>query len=199
MVPIIGLTGGIGCGKSTVAALFADAGVAVIDTDEIVQDLTAAGGNALPLIASRFGPEFVSETNGLERKKMRELVFADEKAREILESVLHPLIQTRVEDALAAVRSAYGIVVVPLFFEKMSYRHLVQRTLVIDCRTETQIARVMQRPGLTRETAEAIVAAQIPRCIRLQLGDDLICNEHRPAMLNGFVHALHKRYLGTAT
>ena len=195
---MIGLTGGVGSGKSTVAALFERAGIAVVDTDAIAQQLTAPGGSALAAIARQFGSDFVGDKDGLKRAKMRERVFADEAARDMLEAILHPLIQAHVEQALPGIRGPYGIIVVPLLFEKMTYRRIVQRALVVDCSVATQIARITKRPGLTRTLAEAIVAAQIPRRIRLQLADDLISNENDLAGLGAVVLSLHQQYAGVA-
>lgn len=198
MATLIGLTGGIGSGKSTVAALFESAGATVIDTDMIAQQLTAPGGIALPAIASRFGRGYVSEMNGLERAKMRARVFSDQEARIVLESILHPLIQEQVERDIKAIRSTYGIIVVPLLFETMTYRRIVRRVLVVDCTAETQIMRVMVRSRLTRKAAESIIAAQIPRSMRLQLADDVICNQHDTVNLLARVQVLHPGYANMA-
>ncbi len=198
MTMLIGLTGGVGSGKSTVAALFERAGITTIDTDAIAQQLTAPGGSALAAIARQFGSDFISDKEGLKRAKMREQVFADAAARTALEAILHPLIQAQVELALPGIRSPYGMIVVPLLFESMSYRRIVKRALVVDCSVATQIARITKRPGLTRTLAEAIVAAQIPRRIRLQLADDLICNENDLAGLDAVVHSLHQLYIAEA-
>ncbi len=198
MATLIGLTGGIGSGKSTVAALFELAGATVIDTDVIAQQLTAPGGIALPAIASRFGRDYVSDMSGLERAKMRARAFSDQEARIVLESILHPLIQEQVERDIKAIRSTYGIIIVPLLFETMTYRRIVQRTLVVDCTVETQIKRVMDRSGLTRKAAESIIAAQIPRSIRLQLADDVICNQHDTFDLHAQVQLLHLSYANMA-
>jgi dephospho-CoA kinase len=194
MATLIGLTGGIGSGKSTVAALFGLAGATVIDTDVIAQQLTAPGGIALPAIVSRFGRDYVSDMSGLERAKMRARVFSDHEARIVLESILHPLIREQVERDIRAIRSAYGIIVVPLLFETMAYRRIVQRTLVVDCTVETQIKRVMVRSGQTRKVAESIIAAQIPRSVRLQLADDVVCNQHDTVDLKAQVLVLHSSY-----
>lgn len=198
MATLIGLTGGIGSGKSIVAALFESAGATVIDTDVIAQKLTAPGGIALPAITSRFGREYVSDRSGLEREKMRARVFGDQEARIVLESILHPLIRKQVERDIMEIRSAYGVIVVPLLFETMTYRRIVQRTLVVDCTAETQIRRVMVRSGLTREAVESIIAAQIPRSIRLQLADDVICNQHDTVSLRARVQLLHASYADMA-
>ena len=198
MATLIGLTGGIGSGKSTVAALFELAGATVIDTDVIAQQLTAPSGIALPAIASRFGRDYVSDKSGLVRAKMRARVFSDQEARIVLESILHPLIHEQVERDIKAIRNAYGIIVVPLLFETMTYRRIVQRTLVVDCTAETQIKRVMVRSVLARKAAESIIAAQIPRSIRLQLADDVICNQHDTVDLHAQVQVLHPRYASMA-
>jgi dephospho-CoA kinase len=198
MATLIGLTGGIGSGKTTVAALFESAGAAVIDTDVIARQLTAHGGIALPAITSRFGREYVNDISGLEREKMRARVFSDREAKLVLESILHPFIRTQVERDIKAIRSAYGIIVVPLLFETMAYRHIVQRTLVVDCTAEMQVERVVVRSGLTRKTAESIIAAQIPRSIRLQLADDVICNQHDRFNLRAQVQVLHPGYASMA-
>jgi dephospho-CoA kinase len=191
---LIGLTGGIGSGKSTVAAFFERAGATVIDTDAIARHLTAPGGIALPAITSHFGKEYVSDRGGLEREKMRTRVFSDREARIALESILHPLIQTQVECNVRTIKSNYGIIVVPLLFETMAYRRIVQRTLAVDCTVEIQIKRVIDRSGLTRKAAESIIAAQISRSMRLQLADDVICNQHDVGDLRAQVRVLHPSY-----
>ena len=141
----IALTGGIGCGKSTVSALFAARGVPVIDTDEIARELTHPGGTAIAAIRDAFGPEFVTENGALDRAAMRRLVFADAEAKRSLERILHPLIRREATQRIVAAQQApYVVLVVPLLLETGAYRELANRTLVVDCDEALQIARTTQ-------------------------------------------------------
>ncbi|MDR5855452.1 dephospho-CoA kinase [Caballeronia sp. LZ062] len=197
----IGLTGGIGSGKSTVADLFAAHGVPLVDTDLIAHQMTAPGGLAMPLVASGFGSAFVARDGSLDRAKMRELVFADDTARARLEAILHPLIRAETERQRAAAGGAYHIVVVPLLVESGNWASRVSRVLVVDCPVETQIARVMRRNGFTREQVLAIIAKQASREARLAAADDAVLND-AAATLNSLaldVAALHARYLKLAS
>jgi dephospho-CoA kinase len=194
----VGLTGGIGSGKTTVANLFAQWGAGVVDTDAIAHQLTGAGQPALLEIAAQFGAQFLTSNGALDRGRMRELVFKDPAARRRLEAILHPRIRAEGKHRLAACTAPYAIVVVPLLFETGAWQDLISRKLVVDCEPETQISRVMARSGLTREAVLAIMATQVSRPQRLRLADDVIDNNDGTAALNTQVVALHKQYLAAA-
>ncbi|MBL8523159.1 MAG: dephospho-CoA kinase [Betaproteobacteria bacterium] len=194
---IVGLTGGVGCGKSTVATLFANQGISVVDTDVLAHDLTKAGGKAIPAIVGEFGQEVIAANGALDRQAMRDKVFASCEARAKLESILHPLIREGVEICLSAngISTPYAVLVVPLLFETMAYRSRVWRVLAVDCSTTSQVRRVARRPGLDEVDARRIMASQIGRPYRLQLADDLISNEAKQHVLASSVEALHNRYV----
>jgi dephospho-CoA kinase len=176
----IGLTGGIGSGKSTVAGFWKEAGAALIDTDAIARSLSAAGGAAMPAIVAEFGPSLQSADGALARAAMRELAFSDASVKARLEAILHPLIgaQTRLEEAQARTAGHELIVFdVPLLVESGHWRARVDRILVIDCEEATQIARVSQRPGWTEDAARAVLAAQASRTQRRACADAVIFNE----------------------
>lgn len=196
---VIGLTGGIGSGKSAAARCFAALGVAVVDTDELSHALTASGGRAMPLIVARFGAGFQREDGALDRQRMRELVFERPAARRELEAILHPMI---LEDSLAQlsrVETPYAVLVVPLLFESQAYRDVVDRTLLIDCDEQVQVARVMQRNGLSEQQVRAIVATQMPREAKRQRADDIIDNSGTLSELALQVEAKHRYYLSSLT
>ncbi len=194
---VVGLTGGIGSGKSLVADLFHALGVAVVDTDLIAHELTAPGGPAIALIREAFGDTVVAAEGGLDRAAMRALVFADPSQRQRLEAILHPMIRARSAELLAAVDAQvpYALLAVPLLFETSAYRQRVQSTLLIDCPTELQIERVQQRSALARGEVERIVAAQLPRAVRLQLADEVVENNGEIEALRTRIAALHNIFL----
>lgn len=194
----IGLTGGIGSGKSRAAAMFGELGADVIDTDAIAHELTQAGGPAMPAITAAFGPAVIADDGGLDRAAMRELVFADPASRARLEGILHPLIGGVTRGQVARSTAPYLLLVVPLLLEKGSFRDLVRRVLVVDCEESLQIDRTMQRSGLTEAAVRAIMAAQIPRQQRLDAADDIIRNDGDIAQLRSQVAALHQQYLERA-
>ena len=174
----IGLTGGIGSGKSTVAQVLAELGALIVDTDAISRELTARGGRAIPAIRDTFGAEFIESTGALDRARMRELVFREPAARQQLEQLLHPLIGA--ETVRRAAQASPGQCVVfdvPLLVESGRWRTLVDRVLVIDCEPETQIERVVRRSQLQPEEIERIIAQQAGRASRLAAADDVICND----------------------
>ncbi|BBJ00458.1 dephospho-CoA kinase [Ferrigenium kumadai] len=192
---IVGLTGGIGCGKSTVAHLFAEHGAGIIDTDAISHQLTQASGAAIPSIRAAFGNHYIGDNGALDRAKMRALVFSDAEARQRLEQLLHPRILEQTKVQLQQMRaSPYVIVVVPLLLQSSEYRKLVERVLVVDCDEHIQIERVMMRSQMTEEEVLAIIASQTPRAERLQLADDVIRNEDGLDELAAQVAALHLKY-----
>jgi dephospho-CoA kinase len=194
-INIVGLTGGIGSGKSAAAAQFAELGVPVVDTDVIAHSLTAAGGAAMPLLAAEFGSQVVAESGALDRGAMRALAFADPDSRRRLESILHPLIRAESVRQLDAARGPYALLVVPLLFENPDYLALVRRSLLVDCAEDVQLARVQARSGLTAEAVRAIMAAQMPREQRLARADDVIDNDGSLAALQLQVEAKHQYYL----
>lgn len=194
----IGLTGGIGSGKSTVAQYFAAHGVPVIDTDVIARELTMQDGTALTAIRTAFGAGVMHEDGTLDRAALRRRVFADPAARRRLEAILHPPIRQAVEAALAQLHAPYAMVVIPLLVETGGYKDLLDRILVVDCPEDMQITRVMARSGLARREVEAILAAQAGRAERLAQADDVILNTASPEALQIEVEALHRRYQALA-
>jgi len=194
----IGLTGGIGSGKSVAAARFAGHGVAIVDTDAIARRLTAPGGVAIPAVRDAFGPELFAADGGLDRARMRALVFGDPTARARLEAILHPLIEAEALRQCAAAAGPYVIVDVPLLVETGHWRAHCDRVCVLDCPPEMQIARVAERNGHPRAEIEAIVAAQASREARLAIADDIIDNSGTLAGLHAQVDALHAHYVDLA-
>jgi len=176
----IGLTGGIGSGKSTVAGFLREAGATIVDTDAISRGLTLAGGAAMPAIARDFGAGFVTVDGALDRERMRALAFSDTAAKRRLESILHPLITAEALAQADAARSALVVFDVPLLVESGRWRPRVSRVLVIDCSAETQIERVLQRPGWTRQRIEGALAAQTTRAARRAAADAVLLNENLP-------------------
>lgn len=174
----VGLTGGIGSGKSTVGRLLRELGAWIVDTDAIAHRLTAPGGRAILAIAERFGADMIDERGAMDRARMRERVFADPATRRALEAILHPMIgeDTRAE-AAAAPDGAIVVFDVPLLVESGRWRDQVDRILVVDCSVETQIARVMQRNGWTAEAVQRIIDQQASRAQRLAAADEVIVND----------------------
>jgi len=191
----VGLTGGIGCGKSTVADLFAARGASLVDTDVIAHQLTVPHGAAMPALLAQFGAAFATPEGALDRARMRDLVFADPGARTRLEAILHPMIRAATVAAADAATGPYIIFVVPLLVESGNWRARVQRILAIDCRESTQIARVMARNGLAEAQVKAIMAAQATRQQRLDAADDVIDNDAGVDALLPQVDRLHRFYL----
>ena len=192
---VVGLTGGIGSGKSTVADLFVERGAALVDTDAIAHELTAADGDAMPALAAEFGPGIVAADGALDRAAMRRLAFADPTARARLEAILHPAIRRL---SLARCRSAqtpYVILAVPLLVESGAYREHCDRIVVVDCPETLQIERVMTRSGLSADAVRAIMAAQVGRAERLAAADDVVSNAGGREALEPQVLALHRDYL----
>ncbi len=198
MTFIVGLTGGIGSGKSAAAALFEELGAAVVDTDAIAHALTAPGGAAIAAIRAAFGDEVIDARGALDRAAMRRKVFADAQAKARLEAILHPMIRAEADRRCAAASAPYVVLVVPLLVESGGYRRRVQRIAVVDCPEEVQVARVMSRSGLSAAEARAIMAAQTGRGQRLAAADDVIDNGGAFSALRPQVEALHRRYLEMA-
>ena len=195
---VVGLTGGIGSGKSTVADLFVARGAALVDTDALAHALTAPGGAAMPALEARFGPEIVRADGGLDRTAMRHRVFADPAEKQVLEAILHPLIRAESDRRCAAATTPYVILAVPLLVESGSYRARCDRILVVDCDPEVQVARVMARSALPESEVRAIIATQATRAARLAVADDVIENGGSPQALPAQVDALHHAYLAAA-
>lgn len=196
---LVGLTGGIGSGKSAVGRLFEAQGVTVVDTDAIAHELTAPGGAAMAAIGAEFGPAVVAADGALDRAAMRALVFADPAARKRLEAILHPMIRAETDRRAASADSPYVILMIPLLVESGGYKDRVHRVAVVDCAEETQIARVMARNGLPRAEVERILAAQATRAQRKAVADDLIDNDGELAALSPQVARLHANYLKSAS
>jgi dephospho-CoA kinase len=197
----IGLTGGIGSGKSRVADMLGEWGASVVDTDEIARALTAAGGAAMPAIEREFGPAALTADGALNRDWMRERAFADPQVRLRLEALLHPVIGQETERQAAAARGPYLVFVVPLLVESIArWRDRVDRICVVDCDPETQVARVRSRSGLTDSAIRRIMAAQAARASRLAVADDVINNDGAtsPDQLRAQAKTLHDRWLALA-
>lgn len=191
----VGLTGGIGSGKSTAAELFARQGVAVVDTDAISRELTSTKGQALNEIVEAFGTACLDADGALDRQVMRAWIFSDTHARRRLEQILHPLIRKEAAERLSRVAGLYAILVVPLLTEHLDdYKHLLDRIAVVDCDEVQQLQRLIARPGMTEGQAEAIMASQCGRANRLAIADDVIDNRGDMQDLLRQVMALHERY-----
>lgn len=191
----IGLTGGIGSGKSTVAAFLREAGAAIIDTDAISRALTLAGGAAMPAIQQQFGADFVAADGALDRDRMRALAFSDANAKRRLEAILHPLITAQALAEAETAPQALVVFDVPLLVESGRWRSRVARVLVVDCSTETQVVRVLQRPGWTRERIDGALAAQTSRQARRAAADAVLLNDGIPlAKLRNEVLSLAARW-----
>ncbi|HWM41799.1 MAG TPA: dephospho-CoA kinase [Burkholderiales bacterium] len=191
---VVGLTGGIGSGKSAAADEFEKLGAAVVDTDVIAHQLTGKGGAALAGIERVFGKDFISG-DALDRKRMRDHVFADPAAKRALEALLHPMIREESARRIAAARAPYVVHVVPLLVESPDYRRRVDRVLVVDAPEETQVARVRERSRLPEEEVRAIMRTQVSRAERLAAADDVIDNGGSRDALRNQVAALHQKYL----
>jgi dephospho-CoA kinase len=190
----IGLTGGIGSGKTSVSDIFSELGVPVIDTDLVARQLTARDGAALPEIRSAWG-ESVMRTDGeLDRDALRRRIFADPEERRRLEAILHPLIRWQVVAELAALDAPYVVVVIPLLVETGNYRELLDRVLVVDCPESLQVERVRARSGLSAEEVSAIISAQADRSSRIAAADDIIVNAANSRSLREQVLSLDAKY-----
>ena len=190
----VGLTGGIASGKTVVAKLFAALGVPVIDADELAREAVAPGTPVLARIAERFGPAIIARDGTLDRRALRDIVFANPAARADLEALTHPAISAAMEQRSAEAGGAYQILVIPLLAEKKGRTASVDRVLVVDCGEDLQIRRLQARDGSTLEQARAILGAQASRAERLRIADDLIENDGDLAALRDKVVDLHARY-----
>lgn len=192
---VVGLTGGIGSGKSTVADLFVAHGAALVDTDAIAHELTAPDGAAIPALSAAFGAGVVQASGALDRAAMRSLAFSDPSARGRLEAILHPMIRTVSAERCRAADTPYVILAVPLLIESGTYRERCDRIVVVDCPEDLQVERVMARNGLSRDEVLAIMAAQASRPQRLAVADDIVVNDAGRGKIETQVAALHQKYL----
>ena len=193
---VVGLTGGIGSGKTTVAGCFEALGASVVDTDEIARHLTGPAGAAMEELRRAFGDAYVAADGSLDRAAMRALAFEDAAARGRLESILHPAIRAAADEALALARGPYAVLVVPLLFETRGYVGRVARTLVVDCPESLQVERTAARSGLAPQQVGLIMATQWPRWRRLQMADDVVWNGGAAEGLRAQCERLHLFYLG---
>lgn len=194
---MIGLTGGIGSGKSAASAIFSRLGIPVIDADEIARALVAPGEPALAEIAGAFGEDILNRAGELDRDALRRRVFADSTERQRLEAILHPRIRQQIHSYINKLHAPYCVVVIPLLVETRQ-SDLVDRVLVIDIPEATQVSRVAARDSLAREEILAIIDAQTSRHTRLAAADDVIENSGGLDVLESRVHRLHEKYLGIA-
>ncbi len=195
---VIGMTGGIGSGKTEVARIFAEYGIPIVDVDSISRDLTTTGKPVLRDIAKTFGAEVLNSDGSLNRSMLRQKIFADETARKKLEAILHPAIYDKAMEALQKNASApYQILDIPLLFESERYLKAINRSLVIDAEPSMQIARATKRDGLSKEAIQSIIDVQMPRDKRNALADDIISNTGSIADLREKVRQLHERYINT--
>ena len=192
---IVGLTGGIGSGKSTVADLFVEQGAALVDTDAIAHELTGPGGAAMPALIAAFGAQVVGLDGAMDRAAMRRLVFADPSAKACLEGILHPLIGQLAAERCRAAATPYVILAVPLLVESGTYRERCDRIVVVDCPENLQVERVMARSGIGRDEVLAIMAAQASRAERLAVADDIVLNDGERAKIAPQVCVIHQKYL----
>lgn len=198
MALCVGLTGGIGSGKTSVSRIFAELGAGVVDTDEISHTLTGPAGMAIGAIRLAFGDEFIAPDGALDRAAMRALIFSDCAAKARLEAILHPMIRSRALLATLQSEAPYTMLVAPLLLETGSYEEVVKRVLVVDCEERMQIVRTMQRASLSEEQVRAIMASQLPRKARLARADDIIVNNGSLDDLREQVQTLHQAYLALA-
>lgn len=198
MAFVVGLTGGIGCGKSAAADEFARLGAVVVDTDAIAHELTRSGGAAIAEVRRLFGDRYIDARGAMDRAGIRALVFSDAAAKSRLERLLHPMIRAESERRIAAANAPYVVHVVPLLLESPDYRQRVARVLVVDCAPQEQVARVRRRSGLGEEEIRRIIDAQTPRDVRLAAADDVVDNSGSIDALHKQVRALHSRYLSLA-
>lgn len=196
----VGLTGGIGSGKSRVAEWLREWGAAVVDTDVVAHALTQPGGAAIPQLVRAFGNGILAADGSMDRAAMRQRVFGDEQARVLLESILHPMIARETVRQAAETAGGYLVYVVPLLVESGRWRDRVDRICVVDCDPDTQIARVQRRSGLTIETIRRIMAAQAGREARLAVADDVILNDGgtTPSQLQARARQLHEHWSALA-
>lgn len=192
---VVGLTGGIGSGKSTVAELFVEQGAGLVDTDVIARELTMADGIAMPKLTAEFGRDILAADGALDRTAMRQLAFAHPSARSRLESILHPLIRQTSSERCLAATEPYVILAVPLLVESGNYSGRYDRIVVVDCPESLQIERVMARNGLSMDEVKAIMAAQATRQQRLSVANDVVVNDADKSKISEQVKTLHSNYV----
>ena len=191
----VGLTGGIGCGKTTAAEMFAELGADIVDTDAISHQLTQANGDAIPAIKISLGSDYITPEGALNRALVRKLIFSDPAKKQTLEQILHPLILNQAMSQLKQFDyTPYNLLVVPLLVESTQFQKLAQRILVVDCSEETQIDRVVSRSNMNPSDVQSILAQQSSRTERLKIADDVIYNDDDLVSLSKQVEILHKRY-----
>ena len=195
----VGLTGGIGSGKSVVASLFEKLGAAVVDTDVIAHQLTEAGGAAIPAIQARFGGDFLNADGSLNRSAMRQRVYSDPNAKQALENILHPMIRQRVDAEIATRQAQYVMLAVPLLVETGAYRDRVERVVVVDCSEELQLTRTAARSKLSSAEIKSIMATQAARAERLRHANDIILNNGELGSLSISVAVIDQRLRALAT
>jgi dephospho-CoA kinase len=195
---VVGLTGGIAAGKSTATGFFRSHGVPVVDADEVARDVVARGTPGLAAVVATFGLQVLTAQGDLDRPRMRERVFADPTERRRLEAILHPLIRDEIARRLEHTQAPYCILDVPLLIESPPLRALAQRVLVIDVPVEVQVARLMQRDGMTPAQCEAMLGAQATRRQRLEAADDVVDNATDINALHRQLERVHARYLELA-
>lgn len=191
---IVGMTGGIGSGKSTISAMFADLGIDIIDADVEARALLAKGGKLVGAVLEKFGKEIETASGEIDRAALRKIVFSNEESRRELESLTHPAVRESIVAKVAAAKSEYAIVVVPLLFEK-GYESIADRVLCIDLETEEQALRASMRDGASVESIRLIMAAQMPREGRVSRSDDVFYNDGTDEEKRAKVAELHEKYL----
>jgi dephospho-CoA kinase len=192
---VVGLTGGIGCGKTAVAKFFEELGVPVIDVDQINREITRAGQPCFDAIIKQFGHQIVGPDGELDRRLLRQIIFQDTEQRLVLEAILHPAIYQASLDQLGQIKDApYVILAVPLLFEHAHFLSITQRSLLVDCPPDVQLQRICQRDQIDQQQALQIIQAQMPREQRLALADDVIVNDADLAHLKACVKRLHQAY-----
>lgn len=190
----IGLTGGIGCGKSTVAKYFAKLGIMVIDSDAIVHELMAHGTSTFEKIVKHFGIQILLDSGGINRRQLREIIFANVAEREWLEKLIHPQVFKELKIRAEQVQSPYCILVIPLLLETNAQKE-VDKILVVECSQERRIKRVIERDKVSVAAVKAIMKTQVDRKTRLQNADDIIYNDGSLINLRSQVKRLHQKYL----
>ena len=191
---LVGLTGGIGSGKSAVAAAFAARGADVLDADDVAHAISRRGEPGHRAVVDALGESFLTDSGELDRAALRRRAFDDATFRRDLEQLLHPLIALRIDEAIAGLRGPYGVLVVPLLLERGGLRKRVARILVVDCPEQEQVRRVQLRSGLTADEVRRIMATQLPRAERLAQADDVVDNSGPPEALAPQVERLDRRY-----
>ena len=194
MTYVVGLTGGIGSGKTEVATAFAALGVEIVDTDALAHRLSAPGEPGLAAVREAFGDGVLTPAGELDRAGLRRRVFADPAARETLEAALHPLIRAEAEREMRGWRGPYGIIVVPLLIERQGLRSIIDRILVVDCPEDEQVRRVVARSGFAPDQVRAIMATQASRDQRIAVADDVLDNGGAKSRIDPQVRSLDQRY-----